>query len=130
MVEFYHRTTWADARRIVRGGFRDRSGVHPAIGPWTGVWLSDHDRAHPAGVRGRALLVIEVALPREILARSETVADHPADRAFLLPAVLLNRHGRIRRIDPVGPRPGWTRPPRRRRAQGIAAGAVRRDGNA
>jgi hypothetical protein len=102
MIELYHQTTKAAARRILAEGFRDGRGVHPAIGPWTGVWLSDHARARPAGVRGRALLVIDLALPAAALATYETVADRPADRAFLLPAALVNEAGRIRRIDPVG----------------------------
>src|SRR5690349_16313254 len=106
MIELYHRTTKSAARRIVVEGFRDGCGAHPAIGPWRGVWLSDHALAKPAGVRGRALLVIEMALSAAMLAAFETVADRPEDRAFLLPACVLNANGRIRRIDPIRPRSG------------------------
>ncbi|HEU5430822.1 MAG TPA: hypothetical protein VFU81_04115 [Thermomicrobiales bacterium] len=102
MIELYHRTTKAAAHRILAEGFRDGSGVHPTIGPWTGIWLSDRALARPASVRGRALLVIELALSADVLAAHETVADRPPDRAFLLAACLINARGRIRRIDPVG----------------------------
>lgn len=105
MIELYHRTTKAAARKIVAEGFRDGSGMHPAIGAWSGVWLSDRALAKPAGVRGRALLVIEMALPAAALAAFETIADRPEDRAFLLPACVLNANGRVRRIDPIRPRP-------------------------
>lgn len=88
----YHRTHTADD--ILRDGFRDAEDTYMTDVLLRGVWLSAWPLDIQEGARGHQVLEVELpdarAIPHELTEEGKTY------REFLVPADVLNRHGRTR----------------------------------
>lgn len=94
---YFHRTKPEVAASILAGGFEDGVGHYLASGPLhRGVWLSNVPLDCDEGAHGAMLLTVKIA-PR-YLKRYEWVEEGKPYREFLVPARIINRHGRIRRV--------------------------------
>jgi hypothetical protein len=93
---FYHRTTDASAKKILRKGFRDAVGTYGTGQMHQGVWLSNIPLDCSNGAKGDFLLQIE--LPEQVvaeLADYEWIEDGKGYREWLVPAQLINNHAKI-----------------------------------
>lgn len=97
LARFFHRTTAARARAILRGGFKDSVGQFLADTEHAGVWLSDRPLDENEGARGDALLVVEIAA--DLVERYEWIEHGKPYREFLVPAAMLNEHGTVAPAD-------------------------------
>lgn len=109
----YHRTTIAEARRILKGGFQDTEwdfGLHDAKTgedvTVTGVWLADRPLSDEEGPPGDALLEVSLDLPDEQLQPFELDGMLWNARLWVVSADTLNLHGKARMIR-VDPRSSW-----------------------
>ena len=92
---FYHRTRAVVA--ILRRGFRNGKGTYLTDRTWRGVWLSNVPLDENKGAAGDALL--EVRIPSRLVKPYEWFEEGKPYREFLVPAALLNEHGRVRRLE-------------------------------
>ena len=93
-MRFYHTTTSDGARSILSNGFRDREGYYLTKHLWKGVWLADRPLDCNSGADGDFLL--EVHLDIDEVAKYEWIEEGKSYREFLIPAELINSHGKIR----------------------------------
>jgi hypothetical protein len=91
-MRLFHRTY--AATEILRDGFRDGQGSYMTDAIRTGVWLSAVPLDLKEGAAGDA--VLEVHLPDALALECEVVEEGKPYREFLIPADVLNRHGRTR----------------------------------
>ncbi len=104
-MELYHRTTQERAEKILSGGFRDgrgRYGVLGAVSEYSGVWVSDVPLDVNEGAEGDVLFRIHLDLPEDDLAYYEWVEDGKCYREWLVPADVLNGHGRLEVVPEEG----------------------------
>jgi hypothetical protein len=80
----YHRTTAANAKEILRGGFCDGVAIF-GLSQESGVWLSDTPLDSDEGAWGDTVLRIE--LPGHVVADYEKIEDGKPQREWLVPAV-------------------------------------------
>jgi hypothetical protein len=109
----YHRTSIAEARDIVRRGFRDmdwefglqdaRTGDERVA---TGIWLSNRPLGAADGLHGDALLEVTVEADVDALKNFELEGMLWDGRFWVVPAEYLNRHARAR-FGEVDPRSSW-----------------------
>lgn len=109
----YHKTTIADARRVLKDGYTDtewdfglkdsRTGEDVVV---TGVWLSNRPLADTEGPEGDALLEVSVDFSDEELAAFELTGMMWNARLWVVPAETLNGHSRSRMVR-VDPRSSW-----------------------
>jgi hypothetical protein len=90
---FYHRTTEASARKILRGGFRDGTGTYGFTRTLRGVWLSNVPLDCNEGAWGDVLL--QVDLPEQVVANYEWIEEGKPYREWLVPARLINKQAKI-----------------------------------
>lgn len=112
-VTLYHRTSIAEARRILKKGFSDtdwdfglrdaKSGEELVV---TGVWLADRPLQDDEGPPGDALLEVTVQLTDAQLRGFELKGLLGDARLWVIPAERLNAHGQARLIR-VDPRSSW-----------------------
>jgi hypothetical protein len=89
MTTFYHRTTAASAKKIMRSGFRDAVGYYGSNRqPHRGVWLSNVPLDIHEGADGDSLLRIE--LPEQAVADCEWIEEGKPYREWLVPAQRIN----------------------------------------
>ena len=93
-MRFYHRTSQRAAGAILAHGFRDGQGTYLTRQLHRGVWLSDRPLNVTEGPAGEALLLVEI--PVRLVRPYERVEEGKPYREFLVPAELVNRHGRVR----------------------------------
>lgn len=92
---FYHRTTAANAARILSDGFRDRTAKYMTGVELTGVFLSDI----PLGVNEGAtvahdtVLQVTLDIPESDLAERELVEEGKGYREWVVPAEIVNQYG-------------------------------------
>ena len=95
-MRLYHRTNRDAARTILTAGFRDAWGYYLTEQLWYGVWLSDRPSDADAGTAPEVLLAVDLDVPDEDLAEYAWVFNlRTGYREFLLPADLINRHGKV-----------------------------------
>ena len=93
----YHRTTKASARKIFRGGFRDRSGTYGTSRTHRGVWLSNMPLDCNEGAWGDILLQID--LPEQAIADYEWIEEEGKPyREWLVPARLITKQAQTKII--------------------------------
>ncbi len=97
---YYHRTSVAAAKCILREGFRDGCGTYLTDQLLSGVWISDRPLDASEGATGEVLLKIEV--PADLVRDYEWREDGKPYREFMVPADTLNWHGRVQ-VDSVEP---------------------------
>jgi hypothetical protein len=110
---FYHRTSIADARQILKDGFADTEwdfGLRDANTDEevvvTGVWLADRPLAVAEGPPGDALLEVTLELSQEQLQTHELDGMLWNARLWVVPADTLNRHCTVKMVR-VDPRSSW-----------------------
>ena len=96
MSRYFHRTTVRAAAAILKGGFKDGMGRYLTVHVSSGVWISNVPLNENEGAEGDVLLTVEV--PRKLIEPYEWVEEGKGYREFLVPAKVLNMHGRIVRI--------------------------------
>jgi hypothetical protein len=109
----YHRTSIAEARDIVRRGFRDvdwefglqdaRTGDERVA---TGIWLSNRPLGAADGLHGDALLEVTVEADIDALQAFELEGMLWDGRFWVVPAEYLNQHAHAR-FGEVDPRSSW-----------------------
>jgi hypothetical protein len=117
-VRCFHRTRRRVARAILRGGFKDAKGTYMTDSVHQGVWLSDAPLDSNEGAKGGVVLVVEI--PARVIRHFEWIEEEKPYREWLVPAKILNTHGRvsIHELDPI-PRRARTLV-RLRRGKGIS----------
>jgi hypothetical protein len=92
---FYHRTTKANATRILSGGFRDQAAKYMTDLELTGVFLSDIPLDVNAGATLAHDTVLRVTLDisESDLAERELVEEGKGYREWVVPAEIINRYG-------------------------------------
>ncbi|MBI3983380.1 MAG: hypothetical protein HY337_10740 [Gemmatimonadetes bacterium] len=109
----FHRTTIGEARSIVEDGFQDadwdfglrdaRTGEDVSI---TGVWLADRALGEEDGLKGDALLEVDLDVPEDELQSFELQGLLWNGRFWVAPAELVNKHATTRILN-VDPRTSW-----------------------
>src|ERR1700682_137227 len=94
-MRLYHRTRRANAKAILIGGFRDGRGNSLTKGELSGVWLSDRPLDANEEACGDILLRIDLRLPKKEIEKYEWKEDGRRFREFLIPATLVNTHGKV-----------------------------------
>jgi hypothetical protein len=95
----FHRTTEEAAASILRNGFKDATGRYGTTQDWTGVWVSNIPlRAGLGGAEGNAFLRIALRAHAAKLSEFEWVEKGKGYREWLIPAVLLNKYGKVMRV--------------------------------
>jgi hypothetical protein len=94
----FHSTTEDAAASILREGFEDATGTYMMSLWLTGVWVSDVPLDVNEGAKGNVLLRITLALPDAALSDFEVVEEGKGYREWVIPAALLNEHGRVKRM--------------------------------
>lgn len=74
-MRLYHRTTWENARQILRTGFVDGTGNYLTERQFSGVWLSNVPLDINEGASGDTLLAIDVRLTKAQLDEFEWVEE-------------------------------------------------------
>lgn len=114
-MRLYHRTSNESAIAVMRAGFRDGSASYGVVSgaQFRGVWLSNVPLDENEGARGDTLLALE--LPLRLIRDYEWIEEGKPYREFLVPAALVNEHGRIVKVTcelfPHPPGPLWGRKP-------------------
>lgn len=92
---FYHRTTAANARRILSGGFRDRTAKYMTDRTISGVWLSERPLDVNEGGTAAHDTVLRVTLdiPESGLAEWECIEEGKPYREWVIPADIVNQYG-------------------------------------
>ena len=108
-LTFYHRTSIAEAREIVRRGFQDQKWGFDVEGLVTdrrlkvmGVWLTDRIPEEENAPPGDAVLEVTVDPEPETLRFFEIPGVLAKSRLWVIPAKVLNpvAKARILRVDP------------------------------
>jgi hypothetical protein len=94
---FFHNTTEEAAAFILRDGSRDATGTYLTSQEWTGVWVSDVPLDSNEGAKGNVLLCVSLVLPDAVLSDFEWIEEGKPYREWLIPAALLNKHGKVTR---------------------------------
>lgn len=109
----YHRTTIAEAREIMRRGFRDQKWGFDVEGlagdrrlKVMGVWLTDHVPEEEDAPPGDAVLEVTLDPPPETLQVFEIPGVLADGKLWVLPANVLNPVARARILS-VDPRTSW-----------------------
>ena len=112
-IVLYHKTSIADARRVLKEGYTDtewdfglrdaKTGEDVTV---TGVWLANRPLADDEGPPGDALLEVTVDLPEEELQSCELAGMLWNARLWVLPAEMLNGHSQTKMVR-VDPRTSW-----------------------
>jgi len=111
-MQLFHRTNIAEARRVIREGFRDekwrfgRDAVTGEAIEAVGVWMSDRPLTTDEGPLGDAVIEIALSAGEDILARFEVFGPTTDARLWVVPAQLVNSRGEFR-IHGVDPRNSW-----------------------
>lgn len=92
---YYHVTSEGAVWSHLAAGYRDATGLYLTSDEHTGVWLSDRPLDINEGIEGDVLLVVDIAA--ELVTPYEWVEEGKPYREFLVPAPVLNAHGRVRR---------------------------------
>lgn len=97
-MRLYHRTSGEAAIGITRGGFRDATGSYLTISgnDYTGVWFSNIPLDVNEGAHGDTVLTLE--MPIRLIREYEWIEDGKPYREFLVPAAIVNAHGRIVKV--------------------------------
>lgn len=93
-MNLYHRTSRANAEAILREGFRDNTDYYLTRRLHTGVWFSNLPLDENEGACGDTLMCVSLDLSESKLARYEWVEDGKGNREWLIPARVVNLHGR------------------------------------
>jgi hypothetical protein len=91
----FHRTSSADAARIIREGFGDASGAYMTTRRHVGVWLSDRPLDENEGAIGDTLLEVDLSLTEDAIAEYEWTEEGKPYREWLMPAELINGNARV-----------------------------------
>ena len=78
---------------ILKNGFKDSTSNYLTQNEYTGVWISDVPLDENEGAVGDALLLVEIAT--HLVKGYEWIEEGKPYREFLVPAIVLNRHGII-----------------------------------
>jgi hypothetical protein len=95
-MRYYHRTSSANAEKIVSDGFVDAEGIAESGDVFRGVWVTDRPVEGAAGMSfGDSLVAVDVDDPRhcariDVFEWDEATASF---RRWLVPAKLLNLVG-------------------------------------
>jgi hypothetical protein len=109
----FHRTTIGEARSIVEDGFQDsnwdfglrdaQTGEDVSI---TGVWLADRALGEEDGLKGDALVEVNLDVSEDELQSFELQGLLWNGRFWVAPAEFVNKHGTTRILN-VDPRSSW-----------------------
>jgi hypothetical protein len=91
----YHRTSAADAIRIIEEGFGDASDAYMTTRKHVGVWLSDRPLDENEGAIGDTLLQVDLLLTEHAIAEYEWSEEGKPYREWLMPAELINGNARV-----------------------------------
>jgi hypothetical protein len=94
-MRLYHPTL--HSADILRDGFGESSGAYLTETDHSGVWLYDRPVAIQMGGGDEAVL-LEIDIPESLVAPFEWGSGLPY-RQFLMPAALINLHGRPRVVE-------------------------------
>jgi hypothetical protein len=94
----YHRTTAKNAKRILKEGFNDSIGSYGTDHEFSGVWLSLEPLDINEGAGGDTLLYVVLDCSEDELANFEWVESGKTYREWLIPAAIINLHGRVRKV--------------------------------
>jgi len=95
----FHRTTSANAKAILAGGFKDGTGSYLTDRQWKGVWLSNVPLDCNEGAVGDTLLEVTLDLAEADLADYEWIEEGKGYREWLVPARLINSRMKVRVVD-------------------------------
>jgi hypothetical protein len=97
----WHRTTSPAAAAILAGGFRDNAGfIVAGVGEeFTGIFVSNIPLDSNEGAKGSTLLRVLLARTEEDISEFELVEDGKTYREWIVPAAILNTHGRAELFD-------------------------------
>jgi hypothetical protein len=112
-LTLFHRTSIAEAREIVQGGFADAKWrfehEDPSVGDphkAVGVWLSDRPLESGEGPPGDATLEVQLNVEESALTLFQVDGVLWDARLWIVPADVVNRHAAVR-IQKVDPRSSW-----------------------
>lgn len=94
-ILLFHRTTGPRASAILTEGFRDGLIHYGLQTTLEGVWVSNIALRPDQGVKGEAVLRIDIELGEEELAEYEWKEERLKHREWLIPANVLNTRGHI-----------------------------------
>ena len=94
-MKLYHNTTDNAVDAILTTGFRDTTGKYLTEIEWSGVWFSNYPLGPGEGCKGNKLLVVELPISDSELSKYEWVDDASPYREFLIPAGIINYHGKV-----------------------------------
>ena len=93
-MKLYHGTTAAACTAILAEGFSDGVGRYMTTAEHRGVWLSDRLLDENEGAPTEALLIVDI--DSRLIAPYEWVNEPPMGyREFLIPAAIVNAHGKV-----------------------------------
>jgi hypothetical protein len=95
-MKLYHRTSAEAARKILDGGFRDRTGHYVTDTLHTGVWLSNTPLDVNEGAHGEIVLEVEFMGHESEIANYEWVEEGKPYREWLIPSRVLNSRMTVR----------------------------------
>jgi hypothetical protein len=96
-VLYFHRTSLANARAILREGFRDGRGRYLTEHEFEGVWISEKPLDAGEGAVGDTLLA--VSIKRTLVEDYEWKEEGKPYREFLVPAALLNSQSLVKILE-------------------------------
>jgi hypothetical protein len=87
----YYRTTAANAARTLREGFRDHVDLYSQTRGRRGVLLTDRREEDAAAMGG----LVTIEMDESIVAEYEWIEEGKPYRQFLVPAAVVNEHGKV-----------------------------------
>ncbi len=95
LISLFHGTSKAAAEQIRAHGFRDATGTYMTSRKVTGTWLSDRPLDESEGACSQAYF--EVEIEGSLVEPYEWIEEGKPYREFLVPARIINNHGKINR---------------------------------
>jgi hypothetical protein len=93
-ITLYHRTTIGAARAILSGGWASERSLDGPNRTTRSVWLTDRPLSASRGLDGNAVLAVVVTVHPSAFEYFEWREDGEPYRRWLIPAELLNEHGK------------------------------------
>lgn len=97
-MKLFRRVRSEEADRVLHTGFQNHRGNYLTDSEWEGVWVSSKplDCNEGVPIKATALLEIDLALSESDIADYEWTEEGKSFREWLVPAALLNTHGKVR----------------------------------
>ena len=94
-MKMYHRTTSANAERILGEGFNDGTETYLTDREFSGVWLSAEPFDCNEGAVGDTLLCVDLDCAESDLADFEWIEEGKTKREWLIPAEIVNSRSHV-----------------------------------